>query len=280
MANNIGIKDAADATVVTRSTDASGVHSPHSVVEFSSGGVPTPVSSSAPLPVDTELPAATVPSDADANSAVPSVAGRGMVLNAQTGQWVRARMGRVDGGGLPSGVAAVAPHCYNAHSGQYDPAKSAANTGDSESGPTFGPVANMVWDGSFWTRQRALAPRLEVALASDARTADTSSPSLVNVSSRGVLVALNVTVAGTGTLALRVFANLSGFITLLGVTGLSGTGSHVGIVCPGASLAGIAGPDARIKGVSAVALPRLWGITVAPSDSSSWTYSVSYSLLP
>lgn len=55
MANNITIRDKDAASKVMRTTDNSGVHSPHHIIETLEGSTPTPVSKASPLPVSLPL---------------------------------------------------------------------------------------------------------------------------------------------------------------------------------------------------------------------------------
>ncbi|MCG8514567.1 MAG: hypothetical protein MI740_10525 [Halanaerobiales bacterium] len=118
-------------------------------------------------------------------------------------------------------------------------------------------------------------------LASAARTTGASSALQTNFACKGVLIWLNVT-AASGTGGLKVVVH--------GVDPISGLGGYLNpepvpinsvrltgyVIYPGIADA-IGGTT--IKQTSSVVLPRIWYIHVFHVDSSSYTYSVSYSYL-
>lgn len=115
-------------------------------------------------------------------------------------------------------------------------------------------------------------------LASAARTATGNSTDQTNHNSSGVMVALNVTVAGVdGGLTLRIQWKdpISGnYINLNAApTTVTGTGTTVYAFGPGATTAG------GVTQGTAGLLPRTWRISVVASNSTSYTYSVGYALM-
>jgi hypothetical protein len=114
-------------------------------------------------------------------------------------------------------------------------------------------------------------------LASQARTATAQSPTQTNYNARGILIHLNVTVAsGTGGLQLRVYSidPVSGGVKPINnlPTAVTATGVYTYVIYPGISA------DANTQ-VSASILPRTFNVTVSAGDSTSYTYSVGYSLI-
>jgi hypothetical protein len=116
-------------------------------------------------------------------------------------------------------------------------------------------------------------------LASAARTASITSPSITNYNAKGLLVFLSVEAAsGTGGLQIVVLAINPGSGGWDGITTptspITGTGEFVWIIYPGATTA-----VNDVKGASSVPIPREWAVAVVVGDSSSYTYSLSYSLI-
>lgn len=114
-------------------------------------------------------------------------------------------------------------------------------------------------------------------LASAARTASTFTATQVNYNARGVLISLNVTAAsGTGGLQVVV----CGIDPVTGMTintnsvptAVTATGEYSYLIYPGTS-------GGRITQVTSLVLPRTWNAMVAANDSSSYTYSLGYSLI-
>ena len=136
-------------------------------------------------------------------------------------------------------------------------------------------VASHINDGAGWRYQRG---NIEgTLLASAARTVTTYSANQTNYNARGVIVVLNVTAAsGTGGLQviLQAIDPVSG-----GAVSLNATPTAViaidrlaYIFYPGAT----GGVAAQITGIP---LPRTWRVGVVHGDASSYTYSLSYSLI-
>ena len=114
------------------------------------------------------------------------------------------------------------------------------------------------------------------ALASAARTAQTNSSDIITYNANKIYVFLNVTAAsGTGGLTVRVQAKdpVSGnyFSINSAPTAVTSTTSNGYLIGPGVSAGGT-------QATSSV-LPRTIRIQVQVGDSSSYTYSVGYSLI-
>ena len=112
-----------------------------------------------------------------------------------------------------------------------------------------------------------------------ARTATWTSPTYKAETEAGILVVLDVTAAsGTGGLTLRVNAHdLAGSVEVplnSAPTAVSATGTTSYAIYPFGAISG-----ALTQSTSGY-LPRMFSITVTHGDSSSYTYSVGYCLLP
>jgi hypothetical protein len=115
-----------------------------------------------------------------------------------------------------------------------------------------------------------------------ARTATTSSADQTNYNAKGVLVYLNVTAAsGTGGLQVQVqgkdpvsgnYYNLTSAPTAVIAT----TGSTPKVYAMGPSYFSTGG---AVTQNTTQALPRTWRVQVVAGDASSYTYSVSASVI-
>lgn len=118
-----------------------------------------------------------------------------------------------------------------------------------------------------------------LALPSAARTATTNSPVIANRRHTGVLVVLSVTAAsGTGGLTLKISGQdpTSGnyFDLLVDGSAVTATGTYAFEVNPsdGAAAQGVRAAVSRH-------LPSAFRVTVTHGDSSSYTYSVTATLI-
>ena len=137
------------------------------------------------------------------------------------------------------------------------------------------------YNGATWDRWRNNSQG--TLLASGARTASILSPQQTNYNARGVIVYLDVTVAsGTGGLQVQVQAvdPVTGnrFLLNSAPTAITATGRYAYELYPGSSAAGAAG-NQFVNQRTAAALPRIWLASVTHSDTSSYTYSLGYSLI-
>lgn len=127
----------------------------------------------------------------------------------------------------------------------------------------------------------ALTKVTGTALASAARTANTSSSSIDSTGYSAVLMYFNTTVAsGTGGLIFRIdgldpvsanWFNLGSY-TAITTTGARAIAYGKGVGAASASM----GP----WGIAGVPLPEQIRVTVVHGDGSSYTYSVGYCLIP
>lgn len=156
----------------------------------------------------------------------------------------------------------------------------AAALADGAANPTapLNGAANQVYNGATWDRQRGNTEG--TLLASAARTATTVSAVQTNHNARGVFVGVDVTAVGTGTLTLQLRAIdiVSGLnYNVASMTSLTTSGRYGLLVYPGVAVAALGGTTS-VQAISA-AIPRTWVVVVTHSDGSSWTYSLSYSLI-
>ncbi len=140
--------------------------------------------------------------------------------------------------------------------------------------PTIG-AADLQWNGATWERRTGNVEG--TAITSAARTATLNSNDITNPNGRGLLIFLNVTAAsGTGGLTLRVQAKdpVSGNYYALNAAPTAVTAT--GLQCYNVSVGAQSTNAAQNVGT---ALPRTFRINVTHGDSSSYTYSVGYSLM-
>lgn len=111
-------------------------------------------------------------------------------------------------------------------------------------------------------------------LASSARTITTPSPDQTNSSGRGVIVVLDMSVVGTGSVTLSIQGkdSVSGnYYNLLTGAAVTTNSTNVYIVYPGVTVAA----NASVSSV----LPRTWRVNVVANNANSATYSVSASVI-
>lgn len=137
-------------------------------------------------------------------------------------------------------------------------------------------VVPHLFDGTNFHRQRAVS---ETRLATNQARAGNQTWILPdNRGFRGIQVAMRVTAAGTGTLALYLMgtfdAGTDEQIVMAQITGIAGVGLRVIELAPGCT--GNLGNYVRASGRA----PRRMQVQVIPSDGSAWTYGAGYVLLP
>jgi hypothetical protein len=131
-------------------------------------------------------------------------------------------------------------------------------------------VFSPVWtcNGTNFDRQRN--NNEQTALASAARTVTINSADLTNFNSPGVVVTVDVTVAGTGsiTVSLQYKDTLSGqYKTLLTSAAITTISTTTLVLFPGVTVA------ANLA--ASHPLPRIWRVNVVHNNANSITYSVS-----
>lgn len=251
--------------------------------------------------VNSELPAAAALTDADANPTVPGVGSYLMGWDPINSTWRRFPVYREDDGhvsghpGLfilgvrndgnsvlagtdldyspvrvsPRGDVVIAPEMI----AQTDGSSNAAGALNSASNATVALASNgFTFNGSTWDRQRNNMDA--VLLASAARTITTASADQTNYNGSGVIVVLDMSVIGTGSVTLTIQGkdSISGnYYTLLAGAAVVGNSTNAYTVYPAAP---------ATANVSANApLPRTWRINVVANNANSATYSVSASVI-
>lgn len=163
---------------------------------------------------------------------------------------------------------------YNGAS--FDRIRSVGDNADAVAVLTLGRLAvegrNALFNGTTWDRQRGNTEL--TLLASAARTATTASADQTNYNARGLHVAINVSAIGTSNLTVTVQGKdpISGtYYTLLAGANITTTGINILKIYPGIT--------AVANGSAADILPRTFRVNCVKGDGSSWTYSVSASLV-
>lgn len=137
--------------------------------------------------------------------------------------------------------------------------------------------------GYHWLRRRRNMTELKKSyfalLQSAARTTSYQSPILEADTEAGVMVFVDVTsVPGSGGLTVRINAHdqVSGNAVALNTapTAISSTGTYSYALYPFGAISG------NVTQATSAYLPRLFSISVTHGDSSSYTYSLGYCLLP
>lgn len=134
----------------------------------------------------------------------------------------------------------------------------------------------MLWNGATFDRMPGTTE--VTALASAARTATTATATQTNRGARGIWVGIIVTAAGTGTLTLEMGnAQFGSAHQIWAAPAVSSATTRWSLMYPGANETNMGTFGGRIV---SQALPRSFIITVTKSDASSWTFQVSYCLIP
>lgn len=147
---------------------------------------------------------------------------------------------------------------------------------------TIGAVNEQRYNGSAW--EDVYNNTQGTLLASAARTANGVSATMTNWNESALLLSLDVTVAsGTGGLDVRLIApppvgSGSPALDVPSTTLITTTGNYLFLY--GMSLAN-GGPvsGSQVYKTSDVMVPRTWSVIVTTGDSSSYTYSLGYSLV-
>ena len=148
------------------------------------------------------------------------------------------------------------------------PAAGAAN-------PTISKIGAFLslFNGTTWDPQRNNSP-IVTLLASAARTTSTASAAQVNYNWKSVLIGINVTVAGTGTLTPYIRVPGFGNLQLASFQTLTTTVDRLIALGTGIVLTNIVGHWSAATNVQGVPLPSDWDFLMGHSDGSSWTYQV------
>lgn len=171
-------------------------------------------------------------------------------------------------------ITKVAPSYY-VGGGQFSPANMAYVANDSSNGLNIPVDAPYFYNESSWDRVRNNTQG--TLLASAARTATASSPTMTNYNAKGVVISVNVTaVAGTSPtlhVVINAISPVSGTkIPILSAsTDIAAIGEYAYQVYPGA---------AGYTQSEGAALPRMWEVDyVIGGTSPSFTFSSGYALI-
>jgi hypothetical protein len=142
-------------------------------------------------------------------------------------------------------------------------------------GTTFGLLANgdYLYNGTGWDKARNNLDNITV-LASASRTTTQTQADQTNYNHRGIIVVLNMTVVGTGSVTLEIDGKdpVSGtYYAILTGTAVTTNSTNIYRVYPGLT----ASANATANDV----LPRTWRIKVTANNSNAATYSVGAMLL-
>ncbi|QQE80937.1 hypothetical protein [Alicyclobacillus sp. SO9] len=151
---------------------------------------------------------------------------------------------------------------------------------DSDLGNNSAITSQQQYNGSTWDRVRNNTQG--TLLASAARTSTTNSANVTNYNSRGVIVDLSVTNAsGTGGLSVYVIGVDANGITYQisdSPTAVTASGVYAYEIYPG-STGSVPGGTQDLVKRTAGSIPRTFYVRVSHGDASSYTYSLSYSLI-
>ncbi len=148
----------------------------------------------------------------------------------------------------------------------------AANT-DASSGTSFPSVGPMMWNGASWDFQRNNLDNITL-LASAARTTTQTVADQTNYNARGIVVVLDMTVVGTGSVTLEIDAKdpVSGkYYAVLTGAAVTTNSTNVYTVYPGNTV------TANVS--ASTVLPRTWRVKVTANNANSATYSVGAMLI-
>jgi len=254
-----------------------------------SGGTPVPVSGTFAVTgalTDTELRASAVPVSLASVPVHPVTdGGLSLTVDAPVGTPVFVRLS--DGASaiatLPVSLASVPSHAVT-NAGTFavqadTELPTAAALADGASNPNTPTVgsAGMLWNGTTWDRRQG--KETGTLLSNVARTTTTSlsgSP-VTSRTAKGAIVYVTVTVAGTSTLQLNLCAKApdgSGLVVgAVNITAAAGTYQATWALGASGTVLGV------LLSLSQP-LPKEWYIVMAKGDASSWTYGVTYELVP
>lgn len=145
--------------------------------------------------------------------------------------------------------------------------------GDGTSGTAIATSGGWNYNGATWDRVRGNLDNITIS-ASAAQTTTQTSADQTNYNGRGVIVTLDMTVVGTGSVTLEIDMKdpVSGkYVALLTGAAVVGNSTNVYTVYPGA-------PSTANVSVNSP-LPRTWRVKVTANNANSATYSVGASVI-
>lgn len=116
------------------------------------------------------------------------------------------------------------------------------------------------------------------ALVSAARTASTASADIINPSCRGIMIFLDISIA-SGTGGLQVTLQVKNPITGA-YSQVNPSPAAITIITPAVYVIYPGATGGNVNQVTGEPIPRTFRIRVVHGDATSYTYSVSYCLLP
>lgn len=118
-------------------------------------------------------------------------------------------------------------------------------------------------------------------LSSAARTTTQTQADQINYNHRGIMVVVNVTVIGTGSITPEIDAkdpvSATYFSLLTASTAITANGTYVYMVYPGATQT--AGTNNNVTQDASFALPRTWRVKLTANNANTVTYSVGAMLI-
>ena len=137
----------------------------------------------------------------------------------------------------------------------------------------------MAWNGSNWDKLRDNEDGF-TAIASASYTTTQTIADQLNINARGVIVVVNMTVVGTGSITPEIDgkdpATGQYYSTLTASAAITGNGVFVYQVYPGTSTTVT---NTGITQSSGMVLPRTWRIKVTANNANAATYAVGFMLI-
>lgn len=174
---------------------------------------------------------------------------------------------------LPVSLATVPSHAVDT---ELPVAFSLSDTTANPSAPMVGAAA-MWWDGSGWVRKQSKETGVLLSNVARTTTVSLSGSPVTSRTAEGAIIYVTVTSAGTSTLQLNLCAKApdgSGLV-VAAVNIIAAAGTYQATWALGASGTGLG-----VLLASSHPLPKEWYIVMAKGDASSWTYGVTYELVP
>lgn len=176
------------------------------------------------------------------------------------------------------GVAAVGPMVKHTDGFYYD-LWTPAQLGDASAGAHLQSTGQHLWNEATYDRRRGNTQA--TAIASGAYTSTQSSADIISYNARGVWVFFNGTTGGGGAgVIIRISAKdpvSSNYFLIATATTFASVGKRGSVIYPGV-VGSLGGSTDIIDHIGSV-IPRTFRIQVVHLDSTSWTYSVGYSLI-
>lgn len=269
MSDNVGYTPGAGTSIAT--DDVGGVQYQRVKVAHGTDGNATDTSSAAPLPVDTELPAAAALSDSMANPTAPAVGSYGLVFDGTNWQRIHTP---VLGGGAGLDVYKALPAAQlveNVGNSRLQITRAATRDGEDITG---GWAHDALYNGSNGHDRKRGNTNTATVFDLVARTSSAQSATITNHSSKGLYLRWYIQTPGTGEITLYILAEPGGYSTNIAVLTAPNSTTWLGLnIHPALT------PGQLISGQSynySSLVPRYWYAGITHSDASSWTYRLDY----